>query len=84
MWGHVVTQMDGGKGGSSLNHQDHILPLPHFPRWKLPISLLVEISTQSMELRHLQQMSVNLGSPIFLQHLALVLSVASMCEVDYD
>lgn len=53
-----------------------------FP-WKLSINLL-RISTQSMGLRYLQQMSMNLRSPIFQEYLALVLSVASMCEVDYD
>lgn len=81
--GCMLTQTGGGKG-PLLNHQDHILPLPHFFPWKLPINLLAEISTPSMGLRYLQQMSVSLRSPIFQEHLTLVLSVASKCEVDCD
>lgn len=57
--GCMLTQIGGGEGGALLNHQDHILPLPHFFAWKLPISLLAEISTRSMGLRYLHQMAVN-------------------------
>ena len=56
--GCMLTQTGGG-GGVPLNHQNHILPLPHFFPWKLPISVLAEISTQSMGCRYLHQMSVN-------------------------
>lgn len=87
MWGHVAAcwlKLVVEKGGALLNHQDHILLLPHFFPWKLPINLVAEISTRAWGSGiHTKCLWMSKKSH-FPGTFGPVVSVASKCEVDYE
>lgn len=83
MWLHADSDWWWRRRAKSESPRPHPVPPSFFSFQKLPVGLL-EISTQSMRLRYLQQMTINLRSPIFEDHLTLVLLVVSVREVDCD